>query len=195
MTKTSTLLTSAALVSLLATGSAFSQEVRPPAATDTPPATEQPMPPAATEPLPGTDGTAPSDSATAPAETPAAETFIAQQQTGQLLASNIIGMAVYNASDEKLGDISDILTTEDGDISGVVLGVGGFLGIGTKKVGVSYESLDFATDANGNEIVRLNATREEFEAAPEFKTLADLEREAQANAPAPGPAMPTAPAQ
>src|SRR5690606_2404374 len=48
----------------------------------------------------------------------------------QIMASDIRGTRVYSATNESVGDISDILLSQDGDIVALVVGVGGFLGIG-----------------------------------------------------------------
>ena len=60
----------------------------------------------------------------------------------------------------------------------MIVGVGGFLGIGEKDVAVSFAAIEPRTDENGDVSLYLNATQEQLEAAPEFKTLAELELEA-----------------
>ncbi|TGV93868.1 PRC-barrel domain-containing protein, partial [Mesorhizobium sp. M2E.F.Ca.ET.154.01.1.1] len=58
------------------------------------------------------------------------------------LASNIMGESVYNGTADdaqKIGDVKDIVLAKDGKAESLVIGVGGFLGIGTKNV-----TFDFA---------------------------------------------------
>jgi hypothetical protein len=64
----------------------------------------------------------------------------------QMLASDIRGTRVYGANNENVGDINDILLAQDGDIVALVVGVGGFLGIGQKDVAIPYAAFDFVTD-------------------------------------------------
>jgi sporulation protein YlmC with PRC-barrel domain len=56
-------------------------------------------------------------------------------------ASKLKGLNVYNQQNEKIGDISDLMTNKDGKIDDVVISVGGFLGIGTHDVAVKWTDL------------------------------------------------------
>ena len=69
--------------------------------------------------------------------------FVAAQQQSDWIASALIGRTVTNAQGETLGDINDIIIDEQGTVVAVVIGVGGFLGIGEKDVGVRYTALQF----------------------------------------------------
>lgn len=89
---------------------------------------------------------------------------------GGSLASTLIGSAVYGSSSEDaemIGDINDIVISPEGDVSSVIVGVGGFLGIGEKDVAVSYETIDWV-DRDGERWLVANMTREQLEAAPAF---------------------------
>jgi hypothetical protein len=199
-----TLLTTTALVALLAAGPALAQSddapmaEQPPATqemapdagmTAEPPAATQDVAPDATAPevapdqdLSGTDTMAPDantdtmatdQDAVAPTAANADEVYIGEQATEEDLASNWIGKSLYNASDENLGDINDILIGANGEIRAVIVGVGGFLGIGEKDVAVSFSAIEPRTDADGNVDLYLNATQEQLEAAPDFETVAE----------------------
>ena len=48
---------------------------------------------------------------------------------------------VYDPADNKIGEIMDVLVTKDGKINALIVGVGGFLGIGEKDVAVPFEEL------------------------------------------------------
>jgi hypothetical protein len=125
-----------------------------------------------------------------------AEGVISRQEEGSWMGTDLIGATVYSPQDEEIGDISDLIIMEDGTVQGVVIGVGGFLGIGEKKVGVGLQSLSMTEDEGGEMKIVLNSTKEELEAAADFKTLEEerAEQEAQ-QAPATPPAgSPTAPA-
>ena len=68
-------------------------------------------------------------------------------------ASKLIGLNVYNDQNEKLGDISEVLLDKSGKVDGVVIGVGGFLGMGKHDILVQMEKLKFV-----NEPVRTTST-------------------------------------
>jgi sporulation protein YlmC with PRC-barrel domain len=58
-------------------------------------------------------------------------------------SSKLIGLDIYNRADEKIGDINEILLDKDGKVKAVVIGVGGFLGMGEHDVAVSMDKLKF----------------------------------------------------
>ena len=78
------------------------------------------------------------------------EVYIGAQASEEDLASNWIGKSLYNGTDENLGDINDILIGQDGRIRAVIVGVGGFLGIGEKDVAVSFDAIEPRTDEDGD---------------------------------------------
>jgi sporulation protein YlmC with PRC-barrel domain len=61
-------------------------------------------------------------------------------------ASKLIGLNVYNDQNEKLGDISEILMDKSGKVDGVVIGVGGFLGVGRHDIKVEMSKLKFVDE-------------------------------------------------
>jgi sporulation protein YlmC with PRC-barrel domain len=61
-------------------------------------------------------------------------------------ASKLIGLNVYNDQNEKLGDISEILMDKSGKVDGVVIGVGGFLGVGRHDIKVELSKLKFVDE-------------------------------------------------
>jgi sporulation protein YlmC with PRC-barrel domain len=68
-------------------------------------------------------------------------------------ASKLIGLNVYNDQNEKLGDISEVLLDKSGKVDGIVIGVGGFLGMGKHDILVQMDKLKFV-----NEPVRTSST-------------------------------------
>jgi sporulation protein YlmC with PRC-barrel domain len=68
-------------------------------------------------------------------------------------SSKLIGLNVYNDQNEKLGDISEILLDKSGKVDGVVIGVGGFLGMGQHDIKVGMSKLKFV-----HEPVRTSST-------------------------------------
>jgi sporulation protein YlmC with PRC-barrel domain len=98
---------------------------------------------------------------------PASGSFVASQQGTQSLGSEIRGRDVYDTSNQRIGDVSDLVVEADGRVSAIVIGVGGFLGIGTKDVAVPYRDLKNG-NREGKAIFVLNHTREELKNAPAF---------------------------
>lgn len=64
----------------------------------------------------------------------------------QMMASDVRGTRVYGSNNENVGDISDILIDQDGEVVALVVGVGGFLGIGQKDVAIPFEAFDFVAE-------------------------------------------------
>ena len=126
--------------------------------------------------------------------------YITRQTPTDWTAEALIGRTVENGNGDNLGEINNVIINEKGDVVAVVIGVGGFLGIGEKNVGVPFEDLDFRTaeamkdrtenatkeekaeqktnsvaarfDTEHQEIrIVLNTTKEDLEAAPAFAWL------------------------
>lgn len=65
---------------------------------------------------------------------------------GNWRASKLVGLSVYNESNEKLGDISELLVDNTGKINAVVVGIGGFLGVGQHDIAVSFDQLKWVNE-------------------------------------------------
>jgi len=65
---------------------------------------------------------------------------------GNWRASKVVGLNVYNDNNESIGSINDLLTDKNGNIKAVVIGVGGFLGVGTHLVAVPYDKVKFVNE-------------------------------------------------
>lgn len=130
------------------------------------------------------DGTTADTAPVAEPEQPAAPVAgqIIMQGDNTALATDLIGTSVYSTSGETIGNISDIIINLDGAVDGVVIGVGGFLGLGKKLVAIETAELSIITNENGEARLQSSARREDLEAAPEFVTKAEqlaAERAAQ----------------
>ena len=100
-----------------------------------------------TKTMPPSESSKPSDTTiitrTAPAGT--ADTTAASYQ-GDWRASKIAGLNVYNDKNESVGEINDLLTDKSGSIKAVVIGVGGFLGVGEHLVAVPFDKVKFVNE-------------------------------------------------
>ena len=65
---------------------------------------------------------------------------------GNWRVSKVVGLSVYNENNESLGTINDLLTDKDGNIKAVVLGVGGFLGVGEHLVAIPFDKMKFVNE-------------------------------------------------
>ena len=85
--------------------------------------------------------------APAPAASPPAASTMAPASTSAMWrASKLIGINVYNDQNEKLGDISEVLLDKSGKVDGVIIGVGGFLGMGQSDIKVELSKLKFVDE-------------------------------------------------
>ena len=78
------------------------------------------------------------------AETPPQGTTLAQQSADQWRSSKLVGVSIYGPDNKSVGKITDMLMGKDGKVAFVVIGVGGFLGIGEKDVAVPFDAVDFS---------------------------------------------------
>jgi len=99
--------------------------------------------------------------------------FVREQEAAETIASALIGQPLYNQQADRLGDISDLVFSEDGALKAVIVGVGGFLGIGEKKVAIRYDGITTTRQPESDEMLLvINATSDDLQAAPEFETVA-----------------------
>jgi len=140
----------------------------------------------------------PSTTVTATTTSVTATTWMTQEAAGQWRTSKMIGLNVYNNDNEKIGAISELIVDRSGKLEAVVVGVGGFLGLGEHDVAIPYGQVSWAyqpvslsrtstsaapiTTGAGNVANRsaegprsypdhavLSMTKEQLKAAPEFK--------------------------
>jgi len=184
-------LIAASILALSIPGFAIAQTTTPTPTVDQP-SQSQPATPDVTlpenkttqQPMPSDNTTAeqpaPTDqnksSAEAPATTAGSSVIVSEAALSGIqpwTANEFIGKTVYTTANENVGEINDLLFGNDGKIVGVVIGVGGFLGIGEKDVLVSLESIRM-TKADGSDTVQLvvDASKEALENAPSFDRTA-----------------------
>ncbi|MFT0850763.1 PRC-barrel domain-containing protein [Achromobacter sp. F4_2707] len=86
--------------------------------------------------------------------------------TGWSAKDDLIGKSVFNENDEKIGDVNDLVITSDGQTMYLLVGAGGFLGMGSKDVAVPYDRFERRDDR----ILLSGYTKEQLKALPEVKT-------------------------
>src|SRR4029079_6797630 len=73
-----------------------------------------------------------------------------QMKPGQWRSSKLIGVDVYNNNNEKIGDINELILDQQGKVEAVVVGVGGFLGMGEHDVALPFDQVKFIENPRNN---------------------------------------------
>jgi sporulation protein YlmC with PRC-barrel domain len=126
----------------------------------------------------GSNPTPANPSTMAPASTPQTATqpvpkdgpsFI-QVQSADMLTSNVVGLDIYNSQNDDIGKVQDVAVDSSKKVTGYILSVGGFLGMGTHYVAVNPDALMVNYDAQSKAWkATMNATKDQLKSAPEFK--------------------------
>lgn len=123
------------------------------------------------------------------------------EQSGDIYASNFIGMRVYSAEKDydsltaesrveagaetewdDIGEVNDVILGPDGQVKAAILGVGGFIGLGEKDVAVNMDSLKLVAEKDDEDdfFIVVNTTKQQLTEAPEYSRLSESEM-AEAN--------------
>ena len=95
-----------------------------------------------------------------------------QKPTQFLIKDRLIGQPVKNKEGKIIGDIEDVIVGDENKVVGVIMGVGGFLGAGEKKVAVRYRALEFSS-VDGKKVISLpSATKEVLGALTAYERVA-----------------------
>ncbi len=95
--------------------------------------------------------------------------FVSSQKPDQWLASKFKGTDVLGSDNQKIGDVTDILFDKGGKVEAFVVGVGGFLGIGSKEVALAPSSFDVVPGENGSaDKLKLAVTKDQLKDAQTF---------------------------
>ncbi len=97
-----------------------------------------------------------------------ANRFQTKQGQGEWLVGNLWHKSVYNAAGKSIGDLNDIVMNKDGKIAAIVVGVGGFLGLGEKNVAVDYDYLQKNGGISPDRIT-LGMSEQDLRNAPAFQ--------------------------
>ena len=92
-----------------------------------------------------------------------------QEAKGPWLASSFMRSSVYNMAGERIGDVNDLALDESGKVIAVIIGVGGFLGIGEKEVSMNLTEIKRMVHSDGKTYFTVNATKDQLKAAPDYK--------------------------
>ena len=97
-------------------------------------------------------------------------TFFKGQQSNQyLVRERLIGSKVVDKDGQSIGSIDDVIINNNGQIEGVILGVGGYFGIGEKKIGVRFSALRVTTTDGKTAISFPSATKDMLSAVEAYQ--------------------------
>jgi sporulation protein YlmC with PRC-barrel domain len=140
----------------------------------------------ATQPAPASEATKPQATQVAPSAPEAAKPEAAPppkaaqtvpsapKGADKMAASDSVSVTdyykqnVYDASDNTIGEVSDVLLDKDGHVTAVILSVGGFLGLGAKYVSIPFNALHM-TEKNGKRYLVVETTKEALTSAPGYQ--------------------------
>jgi sporulation protein YlmC with PRC-barrel domain len=81
--------------------------------------------------------------------------------------AKLIGRNVVNTNGDTVGEIDSVVIDQSGKVRYVIVGVGGFLGIGKKEAALAWDDL---TISENGEKVTTTATKDQLAALPEYKS-------------------------
>lgn len=102
--------------------------------------------------------------------------------TAEVKGNKLIGADVKDTANEKIGDVSEVLVTTDGKVNAVIVSIGGFLGVGDRKVVMPWEQLRFSSEGS-QLVVMTNATKESLKSLPEYQDPARASSQQPARVP------------
>ncbi|MFC0387144.1 PRC-barrel domain-containing protein [Muricoccus vinaceus] len=97
-------------------------------------------------------------------------------QTADMTAGNLMRTEVRNLQDERIGRIEDLVIGNGREVTAVVIGVGGFLGIGERFAAVPPSAVVLTRSPDGLLRAVVDATRDQLRSSPEFRFDGNLRR-------------------
>lgn len=93
--------------------------------------------------------------------------FVTAVPAGSYSISTYYNEDVYDPQNNKIGDVNDVILDKSGRVSAVIVGVGGFLGVGEKDVAVPFNALKVA-EKDGDRYLVMEASKDALEKAPGY---------------------------
>lgn len=106
---------------------------------------------------------------TAPSAPSGMTTPMTADAAGQAIPANkLVGADVTNTANERVGSVDELLLNTSGQVQGLVVSVGGFLGVGDRKVVLPWD--DMTISRKGDQVVAVaSASKDELKAMPEYQ--------------------------
>jgi hypothetical protein len=80
-------------------------------------------------------------------------------------ATDLLGKSLFDSSDQRVGEIEDLLIGSDGTVRAAVVDIGGFLGVGERPVAIRWPQLEIS---QLEERIAVSATKDQLAALPRF---------------------------
>ncbi|MEO1694381.1 MAG: PRC-barrel domain-containing protein [Pseudomonadota bacterium] len=97
------------------------------------------------------------------------EQFTKVESMEGVRVNQLIGASIMNAQNESIGDINDIVLAGGGEVDQVIVGVGGFLGLGERNVALKLRELQMMTNADGDLRLMTQLTQKDLEAVEAYE--------------------------
>jgi sporulation protein YlmC with PRC-barrel domain len=108
-------------------------------------------------------------------------TFVVQNKS-DMVTSKLVGLTIQNAANETIGEIADVVLDEKNTVKSWVVGVGGFLGIGTKYVAIDPSAMKLVRVDDATLKATIDTNKDQLRAAPEYVYLGKAKPNADAKA-------------
>lgn len=95
------------------------------------------------------------------------------EQPGQIQTNKLIGTNIKNAQNETIGEIKSVALSADGTVDAVIVGVGGFLGVGEREVAIGWKDVHIG---DGGNQVMVDMTKDQLAALPAYQYASAAER-------------------
>jgi sporulation protein YlmC with PRC-barrel domain len=113
-----------------------------------------------------------------------AESSFLSFNADQVRASALMGKELYGADDQSIGEVADLVLQEDGKTRAAIVDVGGFLGVGEKRVAIPFDQIQITAQDNNEPKLTVAMTKEQLEQAPAWqdRTMGSEQAAADQNA-------------
>lgn len=90
-------------------------------------------------------------------------------EANELTADDLTGATVYDVNDDSIGEVSDLVITDDGKIEQAIVDVGGFLGMGEHSVAIAFDEMQIIREDDGDDLrVYVSASEEQLKERPSY---------------------------
>ena len=100
---------------------------------------------------------------------------LAETHTGRWLASDIYKATVYDPSEKKIGDVTDLIIDSSANVTAAIVSVGGFIGVGQKDVMIPFKDLKISM-RDGKDWLTLDRTKDDLKMLPTFDKKAEANK-------------------
>lgn len=91
---------------------------------------------------------------------------VASSESGQSVKNDIIGKTVYNETNDKVGNIKDVIVSPDGKVMSFIVGAGGFLGLDEHDLAIPFQKIT----KNNDKLMMAGYTKDQLKALPTYKS-------------------------